>query len=210
MFDTATLLVFAAACAALALTPGPDMLLIASRSIAQGRSAGWASLFGVQLGTYAHAIVTALGLSAVLATVPIAYDVIRVLGALYLMWLAWQAVRPGAGVLRVRQDVRAAPFARVVAQGFLTNVLNPKVALFVLAFLPPFIDPQAGSIVVQMLVLASIINAAGLVVNGAVIVMAGELGRFLARNRTALNLQKWLLGAVFAGLGLKLLLDARR
>jgi threonine/homoserine/homoserine lactone efflux protein len=146
----------------------------------------------------------------VLATVPIAYDVIRVLGALYLMWLAWQAVRPGAGVLRVRQDVRAAPFARVVAQGFLTNVLNPKVALFVLAFFPPFIDPQAGSIVVQMLVLASIINTAGLVVNGAVIVMAGELGRFLARNRTALNLQKWFLGAVFAGLGLKLLLDARR
>lgn len=210
MFDTATLLVFAAACAALALTPGPDMLLIASRSIAQGRPAGWASLFGVQLGTYAHAIATALGLSAVLATVPIAYDVIRVLGAAYLLWLAWQAVRPGAGVLRVREDVRAAPFARVVAQGFLTNVLNPKVALFVLAFFPPFIDPQAGSIVVQMLVLASIINAAGLVVNGAVIVMAGELGRFLACNRTALNLQKWFLGAVFAGLGLKLLLDARR
>jgi threonine/homoserine/homoserine lactone efflux protein len=210
MFDASTFLVFTGASVMLALTPGPDMLVIASRSAVQGRPAGWASLLGVQLGTYTHAIATALGLSALLATVPIAYDVIRVLGALYLLWLAWQAVRPGGSVLRLRGDMRPQPVPSIVLQGFLTNVLNPKVALFVLAFFPPFVDPETGSILLQMLMLASIINAAGLVVNGSVILMAGGLGRFLERNRHALALQKWFLGAVFAGLGLKLLLDARR
>jgi threonine/homoserine/homoserine lactone efflux protein len=209
MFDPHALLLFVIAGLVLNFTPGPDLLYITARSLGQGWRAGAASSLGIAAGCLVHTAAAALGISVLLAASPLAYDAVRLAGAAYLVFLGVQALRRRAAPGTVAELPPDSP-RRVFWQGFTTNVLNPKVALFVLAFLPPFIDPQAGSIVVQMLVLASIINAAGLVVNGAVIVMAGELGRFLARNRAALNLQKWFLGAVFAGLGLKLLLDARR
>src|SRR6478672_9183008 len=93
MPDFATLALFAAACLALTATPGPDMLLIASRSISQGRAAGFATLAGIQLGTYGHALAAAVGLSQLFLAVPIAYDVVRYVGAAYLLYLAWQTVR---------------------------------------------------------------------------------------------------------------------
>lgn len=210
MFDLPTILVFAAASLALAFSPGPDMLLIASRSVSQGRAAGLGCLLGIQTGTYLHAMAAALGLSSLLLAVPVAYDAIRVAGAAYLFYLAYRTVRPGALAGTVSRNIPKASFRRVFGEGLATNLLNPKVALFILAFFPQFVDPNSGPIVVQMFVLASVLNLIAFCVNGAVILTAGGLGGLLARRPRVVRFQRWFLGAVLAGLSLRLLADVRR
>src|SRR5580704_17359314 len=133
MPDVSTLILFAAACLALTATPGPDMLLIASRSVSQGRASGFATLAGIQVGTYCHALAAALGLSQLFLAVPLAYDVVRYAGAAYLIYLAWQTFRSTGTVLAPTSGLRRYPIGVVFRQGLLTNLLNPKMALFVLA-----------------------------------------------------------------------------
>lgn len=144
------------------------MLLIASRSVSRGRRAGFASLAGIQLGTYCHALAAALGLSQLFVAVPLAYDAVRMLGAAYLLYLAWKTLRSGSS-LQASSGLQAVPTARIFRQGLFTNMLNPKMALFVLALFPQFIDPRSGSVVVQMLALATVLNLVGLLINGGVI-----------------------------------------
>ncbi|MDP1748564.1 MAG: LysE family translocator [Reyranella sp.] len=210
MPDFSTLALFAAACLVLCATPGPDMLLIASRSISQGRASGFATLAGIQVGTYCHALAAALGLSQLFLVVPIAYDVVRYAGAAYLLYLAWQAFRSTGTTLEPTAGLRRYPIAVVFRQGLLTNLLNPKMALFVLALFPQFVDPGAGSVVVQMLLFATILNLIGIVVNGAVILTASGLGRAFSRRTRFRRLPQILLGTVFAGLAAKLAFDERR
>ncbi|MFI5000799.1 MAG: LysE family translocator, partial [Reyranellales bacterium] len=157
MPDFSTLALFAAACLALCATPGPDMLLIASRSISQGKASGLATLAGIQVGTYCHALAAALGLSQLFLAVPIAYDVVRYAGAAYLLYLAWQTLRSTGTALAPTPGLRRYPIAVVFRQGLLTNLLNPKMALFVLALFPQFVDPGAGSVAVQILLLATVL-----------------------------------------------------
>ncbi|BEM61748.1 amino acid transporter [Serratia marcescens] len=209
MIDAATLLLFSGACVALALTPGPDMLLIASRSASQGRRAGFASLAGIQLGTYCHALAAALGLSQLFVAVPLAYDAVRMLGAAYLLYLAWKTLRSGSS-LQASSGLQAVPTARIFRQGLFTNMLNPKMALFVLALFPQFIDPRSGSVVVQMLALATVLNLVGLLINGGVILaVSGMKSRFAGRRFSA-RWPNYLLSGVFAGLACKLIFDSRR
>ncbi len=209
MPDLATLGLFAVACLALTATPGPDMLLIASRSLSQGRGSGFATLAGIQLGTYCHALAAAFGLSQLFVAVPLAYDIVRYAGALYLLYLAWKMFRAPGAAFEPDPGAPHHPARRVFFQGLLTNLLNPKMALFVLALFPQFVTPGGGSVAIQILVLATVLNAIGLVVNGAVIVAASRLSRGL-RGRGRVN--RWpniLLGTVFAGLAAKLAFDAR-
>ncbi|WP_411753868.1 LysE family translocator [Serratia sp. (in: enterobacteria)] len=209
MVEISTLLLFAGACLALTVTPGPDMLLIASRSLSQGRSAGFASLAGIQLGTYCHALAAALGLSQLFVALPLAYDAVRLLGAAYLLYLAWKTLRSGSS-LQASAGLQAVSVRRIFQQGLLTNILNPKMALFVLALFPQFITPQSGSVVVQMLILATILNAIGLVINGAVILVVNRLkSRFTGRQVSA-RWPNYLLSGVFAGLACKLIFDSRK
>ena len=133
MPDLSTLAIFAVACLALTATPGPDMLLIASRSVSQGRAAGFATLAGIQAGTYCHALAAALGLSQLFLAVPLAYDVVRYAGAIYLLYLAWQAFRSSGAALTPTAGLPDYPVAQMFAQGLATNLLNPKMVLFVLA-----------------------------------------------------------------------------
>src|SRR6478672_8623678 len=168
MPDFATLALFAAACLALTATPGPDMLLIASRSISQGRASGFATLAGIQLGTYCHALAAAFGLSQLFLAVPVAYDVVRYAGAAYLLYLAWKTFRSARTALATDAGTDRHPIGIVFWQGLLTNLLNPKMALFVLALFPQFVQPEAGSVAVQIMVLATVLNLIGLMVNGAV------------------------------------------
>ena len=210
MPDLSTLALFAAACLALTATPGPDMLLIATRSLGQGRASGWATLAGIQIGTYCHALAAAFGLSQLFVAVPVAYDVVRYAGAAYLLYLAWQAFRSAGTVPAATARPRAYSIGLVFRQGLLTNLLNPKMALFVLALFPQFVDPGAGSVAMQIMLLATVLNAIGLAVNGAVIVMASRVGRAFSGQGRWRRVPQVLLGTVFAGLALRLAFDSRR
>ena len=210
MPDLSTLAVFAVASLALACTPGPDMLLILSRTVAQGRGAGFASLFGAQAGVYGHAAAVALGLAELFRAVPLAYDAVRYAGAAYLLVLAWTAFRSGGAE---RSPVAAAPtssLAAVFRQGLLTNLLNPKVALFALALFPQFVKPEAGPVALQIMLLATVLNGVGFAVNGSLILGAGRLRRAMAGRVRFRRAPGIALGAVFTGLALRLAVDGGR
>lgn len=210
MPDFSTLVLFAAACLALTATPGPDMLLIASRSVSQGRASGFATLAGIQVGTYCHALAAALGLSQLFLVVPLAYDVVRYAGAAYLLYLAWQTFRSSGEVNAAAAGLPRYSIGSVFRQGLVTNLLNPKMALFVLALFPQFVQPSAGSVAVQIMLLATVLNLIGIVVNGAVIMTASRLGRVFAGRSRWQRAPRLLLGTVFAGLAVRLAFDDRR
>ena len=209
MVDFSTLAVFGVSALALTMTPGPDMLLIASRSASQGRAAGFATLAGIQAGTYCHALAAAFGLSQLFLIVPHAYDAVRYAGAAYLLYLAWKTLRSGAATIAPEAGVARYAIGTMFRQGLLTNLLNPKMALFVLALFPQFVQPEAGSVGLQILVLATVLNAIGLVVNGTVIMGASRLGRAFAGTGRFRRLPQYFLGAVFAGLAVRLAVDSR-
>ena len=153
MPSTAALIAFTLVSLGLVLTPGPNMIYLISRSISQGRTAGLISLGGVALGFVFYILCAAFGLTALVFAVPYAYDALRFAGALYLLWLAWQAVRPGGGSpFRVRRLPADSP-RKLFVMGFATNLLNPKIAMLYLSLLPQFIDPAAGGVLTQSLVL---------------------------------------------------------
>lgn len=201
-----TLLIFATACIALSATPGPDMLLIVSRTVAQGRTAGFLTLAGAQVGTIIHALAAALGLSQLMLHVPAAYEVIRWIGAAYLLWLAWKTIR-SAHIRPPEMDVAfRVSRGRIFSEGLLTNLLNPKMALFVLALFPQFYEAEAGPMVLQFFILAMIVNVIGLIANGTVILCADRLGASFVRSERVNVVAQYLLGAVFAGLAARLVL----
>jgi len=214
-----TLALFSLAALALTMTPGPDMLLIASRTIAQGRAAGFATWAGIAAGTYCHGIAAALGLSQLFIAVPVAYDVVRYFGAAYLLYLAWstlvsarQATDPVTGQqleLRAKKDAPIRTNLTMFQQGLLTNLLNPKVILFVLALIPQFVDMASGSVALQIMVFVTIINIVGFLINGTVILMAASVTAWLGQGTRAQAWPGYLLSTVFAGLALRLLLDER-
>ncbi|CNL43928.1 LysE family translocator [Yersinia alsatica] len=209
MIATSTLLLFSGACVALAATPGPDMLLITSRSISQGRASGFASLAGIQLGTYCHTLAAALGLSQLFVVVPLAYDAVRILGACYLLYLAWKTLASTRHTA-AKTAPQPASAHKAFRQGLLTNLLNPKMALFVLALFPQFITPQSGSVIVQMLLLATILNAIGLVINGGLILLVSNMRNRFNTGAFSARWPNYLLSGVFAGLACKLLFDSRK
>jgi threonine/homoserine/homoserine lactone efflux protein len=185
------------------------MLLIVSRSLTQGRLAGFASLAGATAGTYCHALAAAFGLSQLFLTVPAAYDAVRFAGAVYLLYLAWRVFR-ATGALASPRTLQSRTTAQIFRQGLLTNLLNPKVALFVLALFPQFVRPEIGSIASQILILATMLNLIGFAVNGLVIMMASRVGQVFAQNRRFQRLPKILLGPVFTGLAARLALSGHR
>ena len=209
MIDFSTLALFSGACLALTVTPGPDMLLIASRSVSQGRRAGFATLAGIQAGTYCHALAAALGLSQLFVAVPLAYDAVRFAGAAYLLYLAWKTFRSDATALSPVASQRQRSTATIFRQGLTTNLLNPKMALFVLALFPQFVRPEHGSIAVQILVLATVLNLIGIVVNGAVILSASRLSQRIGAHRRPSKVPQYLLGSVFVGLAARLAVAGR-
>eukprot|EP01032_Pedospumella_encystans_P034872 gene34872-39432_t len=144
-------MIFAAACVVLTATPGPDMLLIASRSISQGRAAGFLTYAGIALGTYCHALAAALGLSQLFVAVPMAYEVVRWAGCAYLLYLAFKTLRSEGAPFAPTAGLKRFSMQRILGEGLLTNLLNPKMVLFVLALFPQFVAPEAGSLTLQML-----------------------------------------------------------
>jgi len=210
MIDLSTLALFAIACLALTAMPGPDMLLIASRSASQGKASGFATLAGIQLGTYCHAAAAAFGLSQLFLVVPVAYDIVRYAGAAYLLYLAWKTFRAPGTARATTDGLHRFSIAVVFRQGLLTNLLNPKMALFVLALFPQFVLPESGSVALQIMLLATVLNLIGIAVNGAVVLAASRLGRAFSGGGRLRRVPHILLGTVFAGLAVRLALDDRR
>lgn len=209
MPDFSTLMLFAAACVVLTATPGPDMLLIASRSISQGRTAGFLTHAGIALGTYCHALAAALGLSQLFVAVPIAYDIVRWAGCAYLLYLAWKTIRSEGTHFSPSSALKRFSMKRILGEGLATNLLNPKMALFVLALFPQFVHPEVGSLTVQMLVLATVLNGIGFVVNGSVVLLSGHIRTRVTGLVRFRKLPQYLLATVFAGLACCLALGAR-
>ena len=209
MFTLQELLLFALASLVLVLTPGPNMVYCVSRSLTQGPRAGLVSLAGVVLGFAVHLLAASLGLTALLLAVPLAFDAIRIAGALYLLWMAWQAVKPGgAAPFQARLLPRDGP-RKLFAMGFMTNVLNPKVAMFYLSFFPQFLHPERGHWLLQCLALGAIQIAVSGGVNALLVVGAGRVSRFLNRSPRWIAAQRWFMGTVLAALALRLLTERK-
>nr|WP_145551355.1 LysE family translocator [Variovorax boronicumulans] len=201
---------FALATLAMALTPGPNMLYCVSRTLSQGRRAGLVSLAGVLAAFVVHILAAAFGLTAVLLAVPFAFGAIKALGAAYLAWLAWQALKPGgSGPFQTRQ-LPAHSTATLLRMGFLTNLLNPKVALFTLSFFPQFLHPEHGSVLLQALQLGTVQIAASAAVNTLVIFGAAGITGLLSRSAGWMRAQRYVMGSVLAFLALRVALIERK
>jgi threonine/homoserine/homoserine lactone efflux protein len=210
MPSTSSLIGFALVALGLVITSGPNMMYLVSRSICQGRRAGLVSLGGVGLGFLGYMVAAAFGITALLFAVPFAYDVLRLAGAAYLLHLAWQALKPGGRSPFQVRNLPADSDPRLFAMGFLTNLLNPKAAMLYLSLLPQFIDPGRGSVLAQSLLLGSIQIVISLTVNSLIAMAAGSIAVFLASRPTWMVVQRWLMGTVLAGLGLRMAFESRR
>ncbi|MET9252494.1 LysE family translocator [Streptomyces sp. NPDC003717] len=181
----------------MALTPGPNMIHLASRAITQGRRAGLVSLGGTAVGFLCYLLAAAAGLSALFAAVPVAYLVVKLAGAAYLAYLAWGMLRPGGrSPFAPAGDLPPLSDARLFATGLLTNLLNPKIALLYAALLPQFLDPHAGPAWAQLLQLGGVQIVVGVAVNGLVMLSAARVSGFLAARPRAMATQRYAAGGL--------------
>ncbi len=204
--DTAAL--FFAASVALALSPGPDNIFVLTQSALHGRSAGLLVTLGLCSGLIVHTTAVAFGVAAVFATSAVAFTILKMAGAAYLLYLAWGAFRAPAS------DLDESPHSnltgsRLYARGIVMNVTNPKVAIFFLAFLPQFADPERGSLPVQVFVLGAIFAVSALLIFSLISLMAGYLGEWLRRSSRAQVILNRVAGAVFVALALRLVTAER-
>lgn len=209
MPETEGLLLFVLATLTLNVTPGPDMLYVIARAAGQGRSAGIVSALGIAAGCVVHTLLVACGVAGLLRTAPAAFEVIKYAGAAYLIYLG---VRALTARRRAEADPRVAPsgLGRVFVQGALTNLLNPKVALFFLAFLPQFADGSRGPVALQILMLGLLFNLLGTTVNVVVALAASFAGGRLRSRVGDSAALRWLTGCALIGLGVRLALLERR
>ncbi|MCU1726187.1 LysE family translocator [Pseudomonas sp. 7P_10.2_Bac1] len=210
MIPAHDLLIFAAACLLMVLTPGPNMIYLISRSICQGRKAGVTSLVGVVAGFFVHMLTAAAGLTAVFLAVPMAYEALKWAGALYLLWMAWQALKPGARSPFEARDLAPDSTPKLMLMGFLTSVLNPKVAVFYLSIFPQFISPEHGSVFTQSVLLGLTQISVSFSVNLLIALFASGIAVWFMRNPTWLIAQRYVMGFVLAGLAIRLLLEPRK
>ena len=210
MPTTTTFVAFALVALGMVLTPGPNMIYLVSRSICQGRTAGLISLCGVAFGFLFYVVAAALGITALIFAVPIAYDALRFGGALYLLWMAWQAVRPGGrSPFQVRELKPDSP-KKLFVMGLVTNLLNPKVAVMYLSLLPQFIDPARGGVLGQSLMLGAMQISISISVNATLIMLAGTIAAFLAGRPLWVVVQRWMMGTVLAALAMRMATEAQR
>ena len=206
--ETDQLLIFLTAGLVLNLTPGNDMLFCLGQGLRSGPKAGIAASLGIATGSLVYALLAAFGLAALVAAHPIGFEVIRWAGVAYLLWLAVQAFRQPFAALAAPLPGRR-PVLNAWRSGILVNLLNPKFAVFLLAFLPQFVDPAKGSTVLQFLFLSTLLNIQGSLVNALVGGFAGRIGGVLSRSRRLARALQAATGVVFLGLALRLACERR-
>jgi threonine/homoserine/homoserine lactone efflux protein len=210
MISISDLAVFAGAALLMVLTPGPNMIYLISRSICQGRSAGFISLAGVIAGFFVHMFAAAIGLTALFMAVPLAYEALKWAGAAYLLYIAWQAVKPGARSPFEAKDLPIDSSTKLLSMGFFTSVLNPKIAVFYLSIFPQFVSPEHGSVFMQSVILGVTQITISGTVNALIVVFSGGLALWFAKNPTWLALQRYVMGFVLGALAIRLAMEERR
>lgn len=203
MTDAAAVAGIALVALGLVLTPGPNMMYLVSRTLSQGRRAGLISLLGVAAGFLVYLVGSAAGLTALFVTVPVAYTVVKVLGALYLLYLAWQALRGGKGAFTVQEKLAIDRPRRLFVMGMATNLLNPKVAVLYVSLLPQFIDPTRGHVVAQGLTLGLVQVAIALSINCLIVLSAGRIARWLAERPIWMKVQRWFMATVLGAMAVR-------
>jgi threonine/homoserine/homoserine lactone efflux protein len=200
VIDPSSLLLFATAAFALAVVPGPAVLYIVARSVDQGRLAGFVSALGIATGSLVHVTAATIGLSSLLASSATAFTIVKYAGAVYLIVLGIRRLMTREvleeAVVRGERSRRS-----LFANGVVVNILNPKTALFFLAFLPQFVDPDSGSVPLEILVLGLTFTLIALASDSTWALLAGTLGGWLKRSRWYLGVKRWVTGLVFVGLG---------
>ncbi|QFZ81811.1 LysE family translocator [Variovorax paradoxus] len=205
MIGLATLSLFLLAVLALFLSPGPNMAFVMSHGVAHGPRGGFAAAVGISAADLVHTLFAATGVTALVAAWPPAFDVLRYAGALYLVWLAVQALRSGGGGFRPGAQAQPAGFGRIVRMALLNNLVNPKALLFFMVFLPQFVDPSHGSVPLQLVQLGVVLSLAALAFNTLLGACSGQVGRWLEQRPGAEKFQRGLLAAVMLGLAVRLL-----
>ncbi|MQS15097.1 LysE family translocator [Streptomyces kaniharaensis] len=205
--DVHAMLGIAAVALGMVLTPGPNMIYLVSRSIAQGRRAGMLSLVGVATGFLVYLGAVTVGVAAVFTVVPVLYTAIKLAGAGYLLWLAWKAVKPGGAAVFAPQQLPPDPPRKLFVMGFLTCLLNPKIAIMYLSLLPQFVNPERGHVAAQSLLLGLTQIAVAVSMNGLIAMSAGSIASFLNRRPAWLRIQRYAMGTVLGGLALHIAAD---
>lgn len=208
MIPIQELLLFILAALILVITPGPNMIYLISRSITQGKKAGLISLAGIISGFLFHVTMVSVGLTAVLLTIPFAYTTLKMLGVVYLLYLAFQAVSPKSqGFFEARKDLEEDKPTKLFSIGFLTSVLNPKIAVFYLSFFPQFIKPEFGSVFVQSLQLGVTQMMVSFSVNFLIVLSAAKISVWFGANPFWVKIQKWFMASILTGLAFRMALD---
>jgi threonine/homoserine/homoserine lactone efflux protein len=202
--------VFAVAALLLNLTPGNDMLYVAARSASQGIKAGVVSSIGIFVGCLVHIVAAVVGLSAIIAQSAVAFNIIKYLGAAYLIYLGIRSIVSKRRILHLKKKMQPLSYKNIFWQGVITNVLNPKVALFFLAFLPQFINIHSGDTYWQILFLGTWFDIGGTLVNIIVAVLFGKIGNWLSRSPRFIQWQERITGAMLIALGIKVALGSRK
>jgi threonine/homoserine/homoserine lactone efflux protein len=204
------LLLFATIVVFLALTPGPDVIYITTRGIAQGRTAALLSTVGICIGYLVYTMLAALGLSALLQSSVIVFEIVRYVGAIYLLYLGIRTLMSKHGGPLTRGTVNPAPHGRILQQGILTSMLNPKGILVFAALLPQFVNPHIGSVPLQMTAFGLTFTLLCLCIYGGYAYLSGSLGEKLATQPRFASVLRWLTGSVLIGLGARLFFLERR
>ena len=201
------LYLFALAALILVLSPGPNMIYLISRTLCHGRSAGLYSLLGVIIGFICHILLVAFGLTAILFAIPFAYFIIKWLGAIYLFYLAWNAFKNADFSPFKNTELTKEKPLKLFQMGLITNLLNPKVALFYMSFLPQFIRPDHGSIFSQSLFLGMVQLIISGTVNCMIVLFAAKCAEALKKRPRWLKFQRWFMGSILSYLGFKMALS---
>lgn len=200
---------FLIAAVLLNLSPGPDMAFILAQTARNGQRSGFAAMFGVWTGVFLHVLLAALGLSAILATSATAFTVVKWSGAAYLIWLGIQAYRSDGASYSSSTDIRQLSNIRIFQQGVLVAVLNPKVAIFFLAFLPQFVVDGAGPVSAQLFLHGTLIIVVATLIEPPLVILGSKLTRYLGQNSRVAAWMERGLGTLFIGLGIRLALSEK-
>ena len=206
MIPLSNLLLFGLASLLMVLSPGPNMIYLISRTLSQGKKAGIISLFGVICGFLFHIFMVSFGLTAIFFAIPFAFSVVKILGVLYLLYLAYNTITTKNKIFSTETHLKIDKPLKLFNIGLLTNVLNPKMAIFYLSFFPQFIKPENGSILGQSLQLGLLQILISFTINLLIVLSAAKMARWFSKKPIWLKIQKWFMASILTSLALKMAL----